>query len=47
MLMLSIRYTLNPNKIADFKTYVEAEEPIRRSGGISYRPTSAAPPTKH
>jgi len=34
MITLSIRYTINPNKLRDFKTYVEAEqEPIRRSGG--------------
>ena len=34
MLTLCIRYTLNPNKLADFKTYVDAElGPIRRSGG--------------
>ncbi|HEY7095359.1 MAG TPA: NIPSNAP family protein [Terriglobales bacterium] len=34
MLTLSIRYTIDPNKIADFKAYVEAElGPIRTSGG--------------
>jgi len=34
MITLSIRYTINPNKLQEFKTYVEAEqEPIRRSGG--------------
>ncbi len=34
MITLSIRYTLDPNKLGDFKTYAEAEqEPIRRSGG--------------
>ena len=34
MITLSIRYTLDPNKIGDFKTYAEAEqEPICRSGG--------------
>ena len=34
MITLSIRYTLDPNKLQDFKTYAEAEqEPIRRSGG--------------
>ena len=34
MITLSIRYTIDPNKLGDFKTYVEAEqEPIRRSGG--------------
>jgi hypothetical protein len=36
MITLSIRYTINPNKLADFKTYVEAEQdPIRRGGGKS------------
>jgi hypothetical protein len=34
MITLSIRYTINPNRIADFKDYAQAEqEPIRRSGG--------------
>ena len=34
MITLSIRYTIGPNKLGDFKTYVQAEqEPIRRSGG--------------
>jgi hypothetical protein len=34
MITLSIRYTINPNKLSDFKAYVESEqEPIRRSGG--------------
>ncbi len=34
MITLSIRYTINPNKLSDFRNYVEAEqEPIRRSGG--------------
>jgi len=34
MITLSIRYTLDPNKIADFRAYVQAElYPIRRSGG--------------
>ncbi len=34
MITLSIRYTINPNKSSDFRTYVESEqEPIRRSGG--------------
>ncbi len=34
MITLSIRYTINPNKLRDFRNYVEAEqEPIRRSGG--------------
>jgi hypothetical protein len=36
MLTLSIRYTFDPNKTADFKAYVDAEmEPIRRSGGAA------------
>jgi len=34
MITLSIRYTIDPNKLADFKAYVEAElGPIRQSGG--------------
>ena len=34
MVTLSIRYTINPNRLADFEVYVKAElEPIRRSGG--------------
>lgn len=34
MMTLCIRYTLDPNKLAGFKSYVEAElDPIRRSGG--------------
>jgi hypothetical protein len=49
MLTLSIRYTLDPNKLADFRTYVEAELPvIRRSGGevVGYfLPTDFAGPT--
>jgi hypothetical protein len=49
MVTLSIRYTINPNKVADFRTYVEAEqEPIRRSGGkvLGYFfPTDFAGPT--
>ena len=49
MITLSIRYTLDPNKLADFKTYVEAElEPIRRCGGtvIGYfLPTDFSGPT--
>jgi hypothetical protein len=49
MLTLAIRYTLNPNKLADFKAYVEAEqEPIRRSGGqiVGYfLPTDFSGPT--
>jgi NIPSNAP len=45
----SIRYTIDPNKLNDFRTYVEAEqEPIRRSGGkvAGYSfPTDFAGPT--
>ena len=34
MITLAIRYTINPNKLGDFKEYVAAElEPIRQSGG--------------
>jgi len=34
MITLSIRYTINPNKLTDFRAYVVAEqEPIRQSGG--------------
>ena len=34
MITLCIRYTLNPKKLTDFKTYVTAElGPIRRSRG--------------
>src|SRR5689334_22420437 len=34
MITLSIRYTIDPNKLSDFKSYVDAElEVIRRSGG--------------
>ena len=33
MITLCIRYTFDPNKLADFRKYVEEElEPIRRSG---------------
>jgi hypothetical protein len=33
MLTLCIRYTIDPNKLASFKAYVEAElDVIRRSG---------------
>lgn len=46
MLTLSIRYTIDPNKLADFKLYVESEqEPILRSGAARseyYLPTSFA-----
>lgn len=49
MLTLAIRYTLKPNKLADFRAYVEAEqEPIRRSGGqiVGYfLPTDFSGPT--
>ena len=49
MITLSIRYTINPNKLSDFKEYVEAEQnPIHRSGGqiIGYfLPTDFAGPT--
>ena len=49
MLTLSIRYTLDPNKLADFRAYAEAEqEPIRRSGGkiVGYfMPTEFSGPT--
>lgn len=49
MLTLCIRYTLNPNKVAAFKTYVDAElDAIRRSGGTIvgyFFPTDFAGPT--
>ena len=49
MITLAIRYTINPNKLADFKEYVAAEvERIRRSGGqvVGYFfPTDFAGPT--
>ena len=49
MITLSIRYTLNPNRLADFKTYVREElGPIRRSGGnvLGYfLPTDFSGPT--
>jgi hypothetical protein len=49
MLTLSIRYTLDPNKLPDFQAYVQAElEPIRRSGGKTigyFFPTDFAGPT--
>jgi len=49
MITLSIRYTLNPNKLSDFKAYADAEqEPIRRSGGkiVGYfLPTDFCGPT--
>jgi hypothetical protein len=49
VITLCIRYTLNPNKLTDFKTYVAAElGPIRRSGGETFGyflPTDFAGPT--
>ena len=49
MITLAIRYTINPNKLAEFKEYVAAElEPIRQSGGkvLGYfLPTDFAGPT--
>jgi len=49
MLTLCIRYTLDPNKLADFKSYVAAElDPIRQSGGETlgyFLPTDFAGPT--
>jgi hypothetical protein len=49
MITLFLRYTVNPNKIRDFRTYVDAEfDPIRRCGGqvIGYfTPTEFAGPT--
>jgi|ERR1700736_4489833 len=49
MFTLCIRYTLDPNKIADFRAYAEAEqEPIRRSSGTPsqyFLPTDFAGPT--
>lgn len=49
MITLCIRYTFNPDKLADFRTYVEAEQgPIQRSGGkiVGYfLPTDFAGPT--
>src|SRR5580704_17784456 len=49
MITLFLRYTFNPNKIRDFRSYVDTElEPIRRSGGqvIGYfLPTDFAGPT--
>ena len=48
MITLCIRYTLDPNKLADFKSYVNAElGPIRRSGGNTlgyFLPTDFAGP---
>ncbi len=49
MITLCIRYTFDPNKLNDFKAYVEAEQgAIARSGGkaIAYfLPTDFAGPT--
>lgn len=49
MITLCIRYTFNPDKLADFKAYVEGEQtPIERSGGkvLGYfLPTDFAGPT--
>ena len=49
MITLAIRYTINPNKLGDFKQYVAAElGPIRQSGGnvLGYfLPTDFAGPT--
>ena len=49
MITLSIRYTLDVNKLADFETYARAlAEPIARCGGILvgyYLPTKIAGPT--
>jgi len=49
MITLCIRYTLNPNRLADFKAYVAAElDVIRRSGGETlgyFLPTDFAGPT--
>jgi len=49
MLTLCIRYTIDPNKLAAFRRYVEAEQdPIRRSGGKTvgyFLPTDFAGPT--
>jgi hypothetical protein len=49
MFTLCIRYTLDPNRLAHFRTYTNAEmDPIRRSGGkiVGYfLPTEFAGPT--
>ena len=49
MITLYLRYTIDPNRLDDFKAYVDAElGPIRRSGGqvIGYfLPTDFAGPT--
>ena len=49
MLTLCIRYTIDPNKLAAFRRYVECEQdPIRKSGGKTlgyFLPTDFAGPT--
>jgi NIPSNAP protein len=49
MITLCIRYTFNPDHLADFRAYVDAEQPvIERSGGkiVGYfLPTDFAGPT--
>lgn len=49
MFTLCIRYTIDPNKLREFKTYVEGEQtPIRTSGGKNVQyllPTDFAGPT--
>jgi hypothetical protein len=49
MITVCIRYTLDPNKLGDFRTYVEAElGPIGRAGGKTlgyFFPTDFAGPT--
>jgi hypothetical protein len=49
MMTLCIRYTLDPNKLADFETYARAlPRPIERCGGkfvAYYLPTKVAGPT--
>jgi hypothetical protein len=49
MITLSIRYTLDPSKLADFAAYARAlDAPIRQSGGNIvgyYLPTKFAGPT--
>jgi hypothetical protein len=49
MITLSIRYTLDPRKLADFAAYARAlAEPIRQSGGKTigyFLPTKFAGPT--
>jgi hypothetical protein len=49
MMTLSIRYTLDANKLADFAAYAQAlRQPIERCGGIYvgyYLPTKIAGPT--